>query len=102
VRRDEACGEQQLGSCTLLLSKTNKIACSSVSFLSEKKRHPQDSIANSRRNKKHADKVLLEDDGCMLRFSEPGTYLLICNVRQYFLNGMFAFVEAKRDKSKGR
>ena len=26
-------------------------------------------------------------------FSEPGTYLVICNVRQHFLDGMFAFVE---------
>jgi len=25
-------------------------------------------------------------------FSEPGTYLVICNVRQHFLNGMFGFV----------
>jgi hypothetical protein len=26
-------------------------------------------------------------------FSEPGTYLVICNVRQHFLNGMFGFVK---------
>lgn len=26
-------------------------------------------------------------------FSEPGTYLVICNVRPHFLDGMFAFVE---------
>jgi hypothetical protein len=26
-------------------------------------------------------------------FSEPGTYLVICNVRQHFLDGMFAFVK---------
>jgi plastocyanin len=26
-------------------------------------------------------------------FSEPGTYLVICNVRPHFLNGMFAFVK---------
>ena len=26
-------------------------------------------------------------------FPEPGTYLVICNVRQHFLDGMFAFVE---------
>ena len=25
-------------------------------------------------------------------FSEPGTYLVICNVRAHFLNGMYAFV----------
>jgi plastocyanin len=25
-------------------------------------------------------------------FSKPGTYLVICNVRQHFLDGMFAFV----------
>jgi hypothetical protein len=26
-------------------------------------------------------------------FSEPGTYLVICNVRSHFLDGMFAFVK---------
>ena len=26
-------------------------------------------------------------------FSEPGTYLVICNVRGHFLNGMIAYVE---------
>jgi hypothetical protein len=26
-------------------------------------------------------------------FSKPGTYLVICNVRQHFLDGMFAFVK---------
>jgi plastocyanin len=26
-------------------------------------------------------------------FSEPGTYLVICNVRPHFLDGMFAFVQ---------
>jgi len=26
-------------------------------------------------------------------FSEPGTYLVICNVRQHFLDGMCAFVK---------
>jgi hypothetical protein len=26
-------------------------------------------------------------------FSEPGTYLVICNVRQHFLDGMFALVK---------
>jgi plastocyanin len=26
-------------------------------------------------------------------FSEPGTYLVICNVRQHFRDGMFAFVK---------
>lgn len=26
-------------------------------------------------------------------FSEPGTYLVICNVRPHFLDGMFAFVK---------
>jgi len=25
-------------------------------------------------------------------FSDPGTYLVICNVRTHFLDGMFAFV----------
>jgi hypothetical protein len=29
-------------------------------------------------------------------FAEPGTYLVICNVRAHFLNGMFAFVEVKK------
>jgi hypothetical protein len=28
-------------------------------------------------------------------FAEPGTYLVICNVRQHFLDGMFAFVKVK-------
>jgi hypothetical protein len=31
-------------------------------------------------------------------FSESGTYLVICNVRAHFLNGMFAFVEVKEEK----
>ena len=26
-------------------------------------------------------------------FSEPGTYLVICNVRSHFINGMIAYVE---------
>jgi hypothetical protein len=26
-------------------------------------------------------------------FSDPGTYLVICNVRQHFLDGMFAYVK---------
>ena len=26
-------------------------------------------------------------------FSQPGTYLVICNVRQHFLDGMFGFVK---------
>lgn len=33
-------------------------------------------------------------------FAEPGTYLVICNVRNHFLNGMFAFVEVKKVKDK--
>ncbi len=28
-------------------------------------------------------------------FLEPGTYLVICNVRTHFLNGMFAFVKVE-------
>jgi hypothetical protein len=27
--------------------------------------------------------------------AEPGTYLVICNVRQHFLDGMFGFIEVK-------
>jgi plastocyanin len=30
-------------------------------------------------------------------FREPGTYLVICNVRQHFLDGMHAVVEVKAD-----
>jgi hypothetical protein len=33
-----------------------------------------------------------------ISFAEPGTYLVICNVRQHFLDGMFGFVEVKRDR----
>jgi plastocyanin len=33
-------------------------------------------------------------------FAEPGTYLVICNVRNHFLNGMFAFVEVKKRDAK--
>jgi hypothetical protein len=29
--------------------------------------------------------------------AEPGLYLVICNVRQHFLDGMFGFVEVKKD-----
>jgi len=29
--------------------------------------------------------------------AEPGVYLVICNVRAHFLNGMFAFVEVKAE-----
>jgi hypothetical protein len=29
--------------------------------------------------------------------AEPGTYLVICNVREHFNDGMFAFVEVKKD-----
>jgi hypothetical protein len=29
--------------------------------------------------------------------AEPGTYLVICNVRQHFLDGMFAFIKVKED-----
>jgi uncharacterized cupredoxin-like copper-binding protein len=32
-------------------------------------------------------------------FSEPGTYLVICNIRGHFLDGMFGFVEVKKGKS---
>jgi plastocyanin len=31
-------------------------------------------------------------------FSEPGTYLVICNVRTHFNNGMIAYVEVTGDK----
>jgi hypothetical protein len=31
-------------------------------------------------------------------FAEPGTYLVICNIRGHFLDGMFAFVKVKKDK----
>jgi hypothetical protein len=31
-------------------------------------------------------------------FKEPGTYLVICNIRGHFLDGMFAFVKVKKDK----
>lgn len=31
-------------------------------------------------------------------FSQPGTYLVICNVRPHFLDGMFAFVEVTADE----
>jgi plastocyanin len=30
-------------------------------------------------------------------FSEPGTYLVICNIRSHFLNGMIAYVEVTGD-----
>lgn len=33
-------------------------------------------------------------------FPEPGTYLVICNVRNHFLNGMFAFIEVKKSKNQ--
>ena len=29
-------------------------------------------------------------------FAEPGTYLVICNVRGHFLDGMFAFVKVQK------
>ena len=29
--------------------------------------------------------------------AEPGVYLVICNVRQHFVNGMFGFVEVKAE-----
>jgi hypothetical protein len=29
--------------------------------------------------------------------AEPGVYLVICNVRGHFLDGMFAFVEVKAE-----
>jgi hypothetical protein len=29
-------------------------------------------------------------------FSEPGTYLVICNVRTHFLDGMYAFVKVSQ------
>jgi plastocyanin len=31
-------------------------------------------------------------------FGEPGTYLVICNVRGHFLDGMFAFVKVEEDE----
>jgi len=31
-------------------------------------------------------------------FTEPGTYLVICNIRTRFLDGMFAVVKVKEDK----
>ena len=31
-------------------------------------------------------------------FSDPGTYLVICNVRAHFLNGMFAYVQVGDDQ----
>jgi hypothetical protein len=31
-------------------------------------------------------------------FAEPGTYLVICNIRTHFLDGMFAFVEVEEDE----
>jgi len=31
-------------------------------------------------------------------FTEPGTYLVICNIRTHFLDGMFAVVKIKEDK----
>jgi plastocyanin len=31
-------------------------------------------------------------------FTEPGTYLVICNIRTHFLDGMFAVVKVKEDK----
>src|SRR5712691_548682 len=31
-------------------------------------------------------------------FTEPGTYLVICNIRGHFLDGMFAVVKVKEDK----
>ena len=33
-----------------------------------------------------------------ISFAEPGTYLVICNVRAHFNDGMFAFVKVKKDK----
>jgi hypothetical protein len=35
-------------------------------------------------------------------FAEPGTYLVICNVRGHFLNGMFAFVKVDDDDDDDR
>ena len=31
-------------------------------------------------------------------FTEPGTYLVICNIRGHFLDGMFAVVKVKEVK----
>ena len=31
-------------------------------------------------------------------FTEPGTYLVICNIRNHFNNGMFALVEVEKGK----
>jgi hypothetical protein len=33
-----------------------------------------------------------------ISFADPGTYLVICNIRGHFLDGMFAFVKVKKDK----
>jgi len=35
-------------------------------------------------------------------FSEPGTYLVICNVRQHFLDGMFALVKVVPSDEDGQ
>jgi plastocyanin len=32
-----------------------------------------------------------------VRFEAPGTYLVICNVRPHFLDGMFAFIKVTND-----
>jgi plastocyanin len=34
-------------------------------------------------------------------FSEPGTYLVICNVRSHFMNGMYAYVVVSADDHDG-
>src|SRR5262249_10433785 len=33
-------------------------------------------------------------------FSDPGTYLVICNVRSHFVNGMFALVQVGDDQDE--
>jgi plastocyanin len=33
-------------------------------------------------------------------FAAPGTYLVICNVRGHFLDGMFALIKVKEDKDE--
>ncbi|SRR5712692_2679252 len=34
-------------------------------------------------------------------FSDPGTYLVICNIRSHFSNGMFAYVVVEGDENDG-
>lgn len=34
--------------------------------------------------------------------AEPGTYLVICNIRQHFLDGMFGFIKVKDKQPEGQ